>query len=425
MDKQQHHEALEAIRKKLVGKKLDYKEIYAIMDQIADDRLGDVLTTYFVASGYSRGFSDRELYYLTKAMVETGEQLHFRGIVADKHSIGGSPGGRITMIVVPIIAAAGFKIPKSSSRAITTPAGTADAMEVLAPVTFNKKQIYEIVGEVGACIVWGGSFKIAPADDEIIRIEEPLLFESFDKVLVSVMAKKVAFGSNHVVIDMPYGKTAKVHTQKDAEEFAAKFVKLGKRFDIKVETLVRRITEPPGYGVGPLLEARDALAVLEQDEYPEHLEDGALDISEILLDLCLKDSPKKLQDHIKKTYGNSRIWAKSMLTTGKAHQKMMEIIKAQGGRATIESRDLKPGKFHKVIPFKRTGTLSSVHNKNISIVCKILGAPGDAKAGMTLERCIGDHVSKGEPAVVLYSSNEHHLKEALDSLELFPLLEVE
>src|SRR5687767_3237800 len=118
--------ALEAIRKKLVGKRLSYKEIYAVMDEISNNRLGDVLTTYFVASGYSEGFSDDELYFLTKAMVETGEQLKFSGIVADKHSIGGVPGTRVTMILVPIIAAAGFKIPKSSSRAITTPAGTAD-----------------------------------------------------------------------------------------------------------------------------------------------------------------------------------------------------------------------------------------------------------------------------------------------------------
>src|SRR3989304_8370586 len=136
--------ALEAIRKKLVGKKLSYKEIYAVMDEIAHDRLGEVLTTYFVASGYSEGFSDEELYYLTRAMVETGEKLHFRGLALDKHSIGGVPGTKATIIIVPIIASAGFKIPKSSSRAITTPSGTADAMEVLAPVTFTKEKIYKI-----------------------------------------------------------------------------------------------------------------------------------------------------------------------------------------------------------------------------------------------------------------------------------------
>src|SRR3989338_2115455 len=213
----ENHLAINAIRKKLLGKKLTYKEIYAIMDEISKEKLGDVLTTYFAASGYSKGFSNEELYYLTRAMVETGEKLTFPGIVADKHSIGGVPGTRTTPIVVAIVAACGFKIPKSSSRAITTPDGTADDMEVLAPVILSKEQIYEVIEKTNGCIVWGGGFKIAPADDIIIQVEKPLLFESFDKVLVSIMAKKIAFGSNHIVIDLPYGKHVKVHALEDAK----------------------------------------------------------------------------------------------------------------------------------------------------------------------------------------------------------------
>ena len=209
--------ALQAIRKKLVGKKLSYHEIFAIMDAISHEKLSPILTTYFAASGYSKGFSNEEIYYLTKAMMETGERLQFKGIVADKHSIGGVPGTRTTLLVIPIVAAAGFLIPKSSSRAITTPGGTGDDMEVLAPVTFSKKEIYRIVREVNACIVWGGSVDIAPADDILIKVEEPLMFESFDKILVSIMAKKIAFGSNHIVIDLPYGAHVKVHNREDGE----------------------------------------------------------------------------------------------------------------------------------------------------------------------------------------------------------------
>lgn len=174
--------AINAIRKKLVGKKLSYKDIYSIMDQISHKKLGDVLTTYFAASGFSKGFTDDEIYNLTKAMVETGQKLKFKGIVADKHSIGGIPGTRTTLIVIPIIAAAGFQIPKSSSRAITTPAGTADDMELLAPVNLSRQKIYSVVKQTNGCIVWGGSFNIAPADDEIIKVEEVLLFESYDKI---------------------------------------------------------------------------------------------------------------------------------------------------------------------------------------------------------------------------------------------------
>src|SRR5579872_2697945 len=186
-DLDEKSQAIDAIRKKLVGKNLTYKEIFAVMDEISHNKLGDVLTTYFAASGYSKGFTNEELYYLTKAMVETGDKLHFEGIVADKHSIGGVPGTRTTLIVIPIVAAAGFKIPKSSSRAITTPDGTADDMEVLSSVTFTKEEIYKIVKETNGCIVWGGSVDIAPADDIIIQVEKPLEYESFDKVVVSIM----------------------------------------------------------------------------------------------------------------------------------------------------------------------------------------------------------------------------------------------
>ena len=181
--------AISAIRKKLLGKALNYQEVFALMDEIANQKLGPVLTTYFAAAGFQRGFSNPELYYLTKAMAETGQKVHFRGIVADKHSVGGLVGTRTTMILVPIVAALGIKIPKTSSRAITTPSGTADTMEVLAPVNFNPHQMKKIVQKTGGCIVWGGHLGMAPADDIIIRVEQPLAFESFDKIIVSIMAK--------------------------------------------------------------------------------------------------------------------------------------------------------------------------------------------------------------------------------------------
>lgn len=411
--------AVEAIRKKLVGKKLSYKEIYAIMDEVANDRLGDVLTTYFVASGYSEGFSNDEIYYLTRAMVETGERLNFYGIVADKHSIGGTPGTRTTLIVVPIVAAAGYTIPKSSSRAITTPAGTADCMEVLSKVTFTKEQIYNIVKKTNGCIVWGGSFKIAPADDEIIKIEEPLLFESYDKVLVSVMAKKIAFGSNHVVIDIPWGKTVKVHKKEDAEIFANKFKYLSRRFDIKLETYVHKVEEPAGNGVGPLLETRDAMMVLEREkDRPMALEERALDLAGMLLDLCLEG---KKPDG----FTDGRNWAQYILESGAAYEKMREIITAQHGDPYLTSRDLHPAPHKGIIRAGKSGKITLIDNKNITVHAKLLGAPFERGAGMFLHKRLGDTVKKGEILVTLYSENEYRIRESHDSLELFPLYEIE
>src|SRR3972149_5129435 len=239
MPKDQKQFAIEAIKKKLVGKALSYNEIFAIMDQIAKERLGPVLTTYFAAAGFAGGFSDEELYSLTHAMVATGPRLHFNGIVADKHSTGGVAGTRTTMILVPIVAAAGIKIPKNSSRAITSPAGTADTMEVLAKVTFSPREIEDLVNKTGGCIVWGGHLGLAPADDIIIEVEKPLAFESFDKVIVSIMAKKVASGATHLVLDIPVGHTMKIQHEKDAEHIARKFSYLAGRFNIKVAVDIR------------------------------------------------------------------------------------------------------------------------------------------------------------------------------------------
>ncbi|OGH17680.1 MAG: hypothetical protein A2868_01895 [Candidatus Levybacteria bacterium RIFCSPHIGHO2_01_FULL_40_15b] len=417
--------ALEAIRKKLVGKKLSYKEIYAVMDEIAHDRLGEVLTTYFVASGYSEGFSDEELYYLTRAMVETGEKLHFRGLVADKHSIGGVPGTRVTIIIVPIIASCGFKIPKSSSRAITTPAGTADAMEVLAPVAFTKKQIYKIVKKTNACIVWGGSINIAPADDEIIKIEEPLLFESYDKIVVSVMAKKAAFGVTHVIIDLPYGKSVKIHRLEDAEVLKRKFQFLGRKFNIKVDALIYKINEPAGNGIGPLLEARDSLKVLEQaEDRPVALEELSLDLAAKLLELSLKDTSGDIKETYEKNYKSTRDWARNILVSGKAHDKLSEIIEAQGGNPKIKSSDLKPGEYCSALEAGFNGKVTRIINKNITTVARILGAPHDKKAGMVLNKKTGHEVKKGDELLCLYSDSKYRLQEALDTLDLFPVFEI-
>jgi putative thymidine phosphorylase len=287
-------QAIDAIKRKLVGKKLSYEEIFTIMDEIAHERLGTVLTTYFAAAGFTEGFSNEELYHLTKAMVETGPRLHFDGVVADKHSTGGVAGTRTTMILVPIVAASGLLIPKNSTRAITSPAGTADTMEVIAPVTFSLHQMQRIVSKVGGCIVWGGPLGLAPADDVLIRVEEPLSCESYDKFVVSIMAKNIAIGATHLILDIPVGSTMKIQHYKDAELIARKFEYLAHKFDVKVIADINETLQNAGRGAGPVLEARDVFLVLEQ--HPERslpLEAKAIRLAGKLLDLCFKDIPGK------------------------------------------------------------------------------------------------------------------------------------
>ena len=411
--------AIEAIKKKLVGKSLSYNEIFAIMDEIANQRLGPVLTTYFAAAGFKEGFNDEELYHLTRAMVNTGPHLHFKGIVADKHSTGGVAGTRTTMIVVPIIAAAGYQIPKTSSRAITSPAGTADTMEVVAPVTFTPKQIEGLVARVGGCIVWGGHLGLAPADDILIQIEQPLAFESFDKIIVSIMAKKVASGSNHLILDIPVGPTMKIQHFKDAEVIGRKFTFLAKKFNIKVVIDSAEIRENAGRGIGPVLEARDVFQVLEQHrERPLALEAKAIRLAGKLLNLCFADTPGK-----KDLVGEDV--AREIVLSGKALSTMREIIKTQGGDPSVESEALRPAHHVYEAKASRRGHIHAIDNKQITVICRILGCPTDKKAGMYLNRKLEGTVDKNDILYTLYSSDKWRLMEAVETIKNIPIYTIE
>ncbi len=411
-----HLKAIQSIQDKLVGKKLTYHEIFNLMNEISHHRLSDVLTTYFVASSFKQGYSPEELYHFTKAMVESGTKLTFDGIVADKHSTGGVAGSRTTMIIVPIIAAAGFKIPKTSSRAITTPAGTADVMELLAPVTFTTHQIEHMVNTVGGCIAWGGHLGIAPADDIIIKIEEPLSFESFDKVIISIMAKKIAAGTNHLVLDIPVGKTMKIRHFADAEKVAHKFKALGKHFHMEVITDINETLEPAGRGVGPYLEALDVLEVLEQKkDRPVRLEAKALRLAGKLLSLCFASA---------KINKNGEEEAIKILQDGRALKKFQEIVKAQGGREGVSSDSFKT-KAHKFEEGgTKSGTIREINNYNLNAIAKILGAPEDKYAGIYLLKKLDEKIANKETLMLFYSTDRYRIKEAEATLQHLPIYEI-
>lgn len=409
--------AIHAIQKKLLGKKLSYREVYAIMDEIGQEKLTDILTTYFVASSFREGYTPLELYHFTKAMVETGNKLNFKGIVADKHSVGGIAGTRATMIIVPIVAAAGFKIPKISSRAITTPAGTADVMEAIASVEFTPREIEKIVEEVGGCIAWNGRLGIAPADDVIIRVEEPLAFESFDKIIISVMAKKVAAGTTHLALDLPYGKTAKIRHYSDAEKVAKKFQTLAAQFKIKTVVDINEMLEPAGRGIGPILEARDVFYVLEQDkDRPLRLEAKAVRLAGMLLDICFKE---------KRVKKNGEDEARRLLESGAALKKFREIVKLQKGNPDVSSSTLKLAKFKKEIISTVSGKIKDINNYNLNTAAKVLGSPKDQKAGIYLHKKLDHNVDRKETMMTIYSSDKYHLKEAEVTLKNMPIFTIE
>lgn len=405
-----------AIRKKILGKALSYEEISSIISDIVHDRIGTSEITYFVSTGFMRKYSRDELYYLTKAIAETGEQLKFPGkVIADKHSVGGLPGNRTTMVVIPIIASLGITIPKTSSRAITSPSGTADTMEVLAQVALSTKRIREIVRAAHGCLVWGGSVNLAPADDKIISVSHPLSLEPYTKMVVSILAKKVAMGVTHLVIDMPYGKTTKIPTRATALQIKRTFEYLAKRFNIKIHVELSKAQEPVGRGVGPALEARDVMLVLQQKTWrPMDLEKKSIHLAGILLELIGK--AKK---------GKGAQMAQRALASGKAATAMRQIIRLQGGRDMIDSEDIIARCRRMRIFAKRSGKILSVNFRAVDEVARILGAPYDKKAGIYLHKRFGDRVTKGEKLLTIYSSSldrERLASAAITKIDIFSIV---
>ncbi len=392
--------SIEAIKKKLLGKRLRQDDYNTIVRDIVDGHLGTTELTYFVASSFVREYSNDELFALTKAIATTGEQLRFgRKIVADKHSVGGLAGNRTTMVVVPIIASLGICIPKTSSRAITSPAGTADTMEVLAPVTHPVERIRRIVQKHNACMVWGGGLALAPADDRIIKVSRPLSLEPYSKMIVSIMAKKVAMGVTHLVIDMPYGPTTKIPDLATAQRLAAKFRYLGRRFGITVKVAMIKALEPIGRGVGPALEARDVLRVLQQKEYrPRDLEEKAIRLAGLLVELI---------GVARKGTGSSVV--RDQLVSGRAWRSMQGIIRAQGGNPSIDSEDVTLGAKRLRVVAKHSGVVTAVNNRAIDELARSLGAPDDKVGGLHLKKRLGDTVVTGEVLYTCYASSASRL----------------
>ena len=255
-------DSLEAVRGKIQGRVLSVAEIGQIIDDLTHYRYSDMEIAAFLISSASFMTSD-ELVALTSAMSRAGTQFRWDSpIVVDKHCIGGIPGNRTSMIVVPIVAAHGLTIPKTSSRAITSPAGTADTMEVLARVDVGVEEMSEVVAACNGCLVWGGHVNLSPADDILISVERPLRLDTREQMVASIMSKKLAAGSTHLVIDLPVGPTAKLANAMEAMRLRKLFEFIGDHFGIAVEVITTDGRQPIGNGIGPVLESQDVMAVL-------------------------------------------------------------------------------------------------------------------------------------------------------------------
>ena len=392
--------SLDLIKKKLDNSRLSEAEFNEIINDIVDNSLSGPEIALFVGAMHQQGMSLKETIYLIKAILKTGNKLSFKNkLVVDKHSIGGVPGNRTTPIVVPICASAGLIMPKNSSRAITSAAGTADVIEGIAKVEFTISELRKIIKKTNACMVWGGYLGIVPADSKILSIERELNLDAEAHLLASIISKKLASDSDYILIDIPCGKTAKV-SKKRALRLKNKFEKIGKYFHKELRVLLTDGSQPIGNGVGPELELADVIKVLRGDkDAPKDLRDKSLLLSGILLEMAGK--AKK---------GEGIAMAKNILDTKKAFEKFQEIIKAQKGKL----RPIKKARFSKDILAFKNCKIKEIDNKKINSIARILGCPYYKLSGMYLHFHVGDKIKKGDKIMTLYSGSKTSLKQAND-----------
>lgn len=389
-----------ALRAKVFGQRLEESDYLALMQDTVHNRLSDIELAAFVTACAGERLDHGETTSLTRAMVAVGDTLEWgEGAVLDKHCVGGLPGNRTTPIVVAIVASLGYLIPKTSSRAITSPAGTADTMEVMAPVELDLAAMRRVVEREGGCVVWGGNVRLSPADDVLIRVERPLDFDSDGQLVASILSKKVAAGSNHVLIDMPVGPTAKVRSDAAADSLTGRLAGTAASLGLRVAVNRTDGRQPVGFGIGPALEAMDVLKVLRGDaDAPLDLRERAIALAGDLLDLVPGN-----------VIGRGRALAEQSLSSGQALSKFMAICEAQGG---FSEPRLAP--FRADVQARCSGVVASIDNRRLSKVAKLAGAPVSATAGLVSRLRIGDRVAAGEHLFSIYAQSKGELEYALD-----------
>ncbi|MFD0669217.1 thymidine phosphorylase family protein [Ramlibacter sp. MAHUQ-53] len=399
-------ESLGHVRAKVYGRRLTDSAIESVIRDVAAGRYSDLQLAAFVTACAGERLDMGETVALTRAMINVGDRLDWgEGLVMDKHCVGGLPGNRTTMLIVPIVTACGLRMPKTSSRAITSPAGTADTMEMLAPVDLDVPAMRRVVERTGGCVVWGGSVRLSPADDVLIRVERPLDLDSQGQLVASVLSKKAAAGSTHVLIDIPVGPTAKVRSAEAARILGDQLRQVGEEVGLHVRVVETDGLAPVGRGIGPALEARDVLAVLQrQPEAPSDLAHRALFLAGQVLEFGGAAAP-----------GHGPALARQVLADGRAWSKFQEICEAQGG---LREPVLAP--LRKDIVALRSGRVVGIDNRRLARIAKLAGAPKVPCAGIDLLVHVGDFVERGEPLFTLHAGSPGALAYAADYAESQP-----
>lgn len=382
--------SISSIKRKIAGNILSPAEYGGIIADIANRRYSNMdIASFLVASGSF--MTPPEVLALTEALV--GNQVinwDNEGIVVDHHCLGGIPGNKTDIIITAIVAAYGLPIPKTASRSLSSCAGVADTMSVLANVDLDETLLKKLIRENRGALVCHSGLQIAMANRLISSVERQIGITQQQHLVASILAIKVAMGITHLVIDIPVGPNSRIKSTQDAMRLRKLIEYVGDQMGIEVDAVITDGSEPIGNGIGAVLEARDVMKVLRnKDDAPQDLREKSLFLAGRIIDF-----DPKLRG------GQGYFVAKEILNSGRALESMNRIIHAQG-----KAPQPTLGHLTRDIVAAESGYVESIDNTRINRIGVLAGASQNPGAGLDLLKKVGDRVEQGETLFRIHSMN--------------------
>jgi pyrimidine-nucleoside phosphorylase len=406
---------VDLILKKRDGETLTKEEIEFIIKGATDDTIQDYQLTAWLMAVYFRGMVEDEVVNLTLSMLDSGEKIDLtsiEGVKVDKHSTGGV-GDTTTLILAPLVAAAGIPVAKISGRGLSHTGGTLDKLEAIPGVTtyIEMEDFIKQVKNIGVAVA-GQTANLTPADKRLYSLRDVTgTVDSIPLIVASIMSKKIASGADCLVIDVKVGSGAFMKKVEDAKILARSMVNIGTLMNRKITAILSDMDQPLGMAIGNALEVQEAFEILRGEITGGPLKEASLILGANML--LLAGACNNIED------GKARL--QELISDGSGARKMEELIEAQKGNPkVVEDPYLLPqAKYVSSVLSPACGYLQSVNAEEVGRSAMILGAGREKKfdridpaVGLWLKKRIGDKLEKGDPIAVIYSNDKEKTEEA-------------
>ena len=399
---------VDIINKKRYNEELTDKEIQFFVDGVTDGSIPDYQVSALLMAIVLNGMNERETSYLAKAMMHSGDVIDLtsiEGIKADKHSTGGV-GDKTSMALGPLVAACGLKVAKMSGRGLGHTGGTLDKLESIEGFNcfLTEEEFKKQVSEVGIAII-GQTGDLVPADKKLYALRDVTgTVESIPLIASSIMSKKLASGSDTILLDVKYGEGAFMHTIEDATKLAEAMISIGNSLGRNTMAMITDMNQPLGNTIGNAIEIKEAIETLK-GHGPKDFTELCMQAAEIML----------MQGKVAQNKEEARKMLEEVVASGKAFETFKEMVKAQGGNVDmIENPELLPqSKFKTEIKSKESGNVKVLHSERLGVLAMQLGAGRETKeqdvnhaVGLELACKRGDKVNEGDTICIVYHDED-------------------